>query len=238
MASDGEPVGDELLIQELKAFERGERPSPFGELVFTVELPAVSLQASAAKKAVLTAVVRAALAKYQFMLTGDVWFDVQWLVHEQSRYESDASPDIDNILKPLIDAVCGPDGILIDDCQVQAVGAHWIDWMRFDEQITVKIKQHHQDDWLPKSGLSFIRMEGALCLPLPGGLTLKQTEILLKAFENQFKTRRDLVDLGAEYYTARMPLSVQRVYHRSRIKGFPVEELAAVRARLGLSAST
>ena len=57
-----------------------------------------------------------------------MWRGIEWTVHEQDRYESDAAPDVDNILKPLLDGLCGPEGVLIDDCQVQAVDCRWIDW--------------------------------------------------------------------------------------------------------------
>jgi len=51
-----------------------------------------------------------------YLPLGDVKVSIEWTLHEQDPYESDAAPDVDNILKPLLDVLCGPDGILIDDC--------------------------------------------------------------------------------------------------------------------------
>jgi hypothetical protein len=138
------------------------------------------------------------VSHYKFVFTGDVWFDVQWMIHERSRYESDASPDVDNVLKPLIDAFCGPQGLLIDDGQVQAVGCHWVDWTRADERLTVTIK-FSPDDWLRKEGLMFVRMDRALCMPVPGGLSRQQLTALLTMYESQFETRRKMENLGADY---------------------------------------
>ena len=90
-----------------------------------------------------------------YYLTGEVQIEIEWLVHERERYETDSSPDIDNIVKPMLDALSGLHGILIDDCQVQAVSCHWIDWTRNDHQINLRIK-YFPDEWTLKDSLLFV----------------------------------------------------------------------------------
>jgi hypothetical protein len=43
------------------------------------------------------------------LLSGDVQVGIEWTLHEEARYEQDAAPDVDNILKPLLDAALWAD---------------------------------------------------------------------------------------------------------------------------------
>jgi Holliday junction resolvase RusA-like endonuclease len=87
-----------------------------GELRVTLPLAPVSLQASRKQKTVLGDAVRGAFRRYKFILTGEVKMDIEWMIHERERYETSASPDVDNVLKPVVDATVGSQGILVDDC--------------------------------------------------------------------------------------------------------------------------
>lgn len=52
---------------------------------------------------------------------------VEWLLHEERRWDTRGvlrSPDVDNIVKPVVDGFCGPRGVLIDDCRVQSIHCH------------------------------------------------------------------------------------------------------------------
>src|SRR5207244_5710585 len=54
--------------------------------------------------------------KFGRLLTGEVAVEVEWVLHERYRWESGlmlTTPDVDNIVKPLLDALCGPDALLI-----------------------------------------------------------------------------------------------------------------------------
>jgi Holliday junction resolvase RusA-like endonuclease len=101
-----------------------------GELVLQLPIEPVSLQASRKKKELITSEIRSVTSEFSFILVEDVQIDILWQIREQDRYESNSSPDVDNILKPILDALCGLSGVLIDDCQVQAISCHWIDWSR------------------------------------------------------------------------------------------------------------
>lgn len=114
---------------------------PAWDVIVQLPVAPVSLQASRAQKEVITNAIRSAIADHGFILTNDVKISIEWLVNEQRRYETDAAPDVDNIIKPIIDALCGPQGVLVDDCQVQFVSCHWIDWERDDQQVTIHIER-------------------------------------------------------------------------------------------------
>ena len=98
-----------------------ENPPESGEIKFIIDRPPVSLQSKGNRKKKFKEHVAAKVDTAGFLLSGDVSVRIQWSVHEQKRYETCTSADVDNIVKPLLDAICGPKGILIDDNQVQAV---------------------------------------------------------------------------------------------------------------------
>lgn len=141
-------------------------PPDSGEIHLAFPIAPVSLQASRAKKDLVTNAIKNVTKTAPFILTGTVQIDIEWRVHEQTRYESDASADIDNIIKPIFDALCGLEGILIDDCQVQAVHCSWIDWTRYDQEILIYIRFFEDNEWHRKDDLVFVHLGKGLCIPI------------------------------------------------------------------------
>ena len=218
---------DEELIRDLESFERGESPSPFGELTIQLERGPVSQQSARARKDEMATALRASFDKYQFYLTGEIQLELEWLIHARVRYESDRAADVDNILKPTLDALTGPDGIMIDDCQIQAVTSAWMDWTLDSERLTLRFR-HGPDDYIPRSALAFVDIGWNLFMPVNTDLTLEARQIMAEAISAAVSSRDRLVELGADYYSSRSLMPMQRVFHRSRIdRGFRIGSLAA-----------
>ncbi|MEG4227055.1 RusA family crossover junction endodeoxyribonuclease [Microcoleus sp. N9_B2] len=203
-----------------------------GHIVLCLPIEPVSLQADRDKKNVVTSEIQNITSNFSFILVGDVQIDIEWQIHEQKRYESDSSPDIDNILKPILDALSGLKGVLIDDCQVQAVSCHWIDWDSDEQQITIRIRMFGNDEWLLKDGLIFVHMGKGLCYPI----VLKEIDPqcaldILEKLEALIILRQKLLDRNINYYTRKI-MSIQRVFHISRLKDFNVRKIADLKAEL------
>lgn len=205
-----------------------------GIIEISIPVEPVSSQANIKKKDVLTSAIHKITNTFTFILTGDVKVDIQWLIHEQKRYESDSSADVDNILKPILDALSGSKGVLIDDCQVQTISCHWIDWTLDEQEVKITIQMFFNDEWLLKDGLVFVHMGKALCLPIY--LKGKKPEHMLKnldMLEEVFLERNKLLAEGADYYYVRSAMPIQRVFHISRVKKeFEVIELADFKSKL------
>ena len=133
-------------------------PPRDGILEFSVFGKPVSFQSSKSHKDMITRKIQRIVAPVKYILSGDVQFEIQWIVPEKFRYESDSSPDVDNIIKPTLDALVGPKGIMIDDCQVQSVKCYWEDWEKREQQINIKIR-FDSDHWLMMEGLKFIHID-------------------------------------------------------------------------------
>lgn len=198
----------------------GATPPP-GLLELTLALAPVSQQANAEAKLALREAVRAVTRTAGYLLAGDVKLSVEWLVSEQARYETDRSPDIDNILKPLVDSFVGPEGLLIDDNQLQQVSCSWIDWKNENEQLRIELT-FFPDEWISKRGLVFVQFENGLCLPIPEAEAPHERLGWLNAYSNVLAARKDADAAGIPYTWARVLMPKQRVFHRTRIHGFTV----------------
>ena len=205
-------------------------PQPSGEIQINLQLPPVSQQSKAANKAVFSAAIKAITSQYTYILSGDVSISVEWSVHEQERYETDRAPDVDNILKPLIDALVGPDGLLVDDNQIQHVSCHWIDAPTMDERVQIRL-QHTPDEWLSKSGLYFAQLEGGLCVALSQATPLEWQKKVIALYARCLQTRDEAIAQGMDYYSAKAIMPIQRVFHRSRVGQFNIVPAAQIMAK-------
>ena len=203
----------------------GIQPPESDELSIRIELPPVSLQSSASSKNNFIQAVRAECANYSFLISVDVQVEVTWYVHEQQRYETDRSPDIDNILKPLLDGLSGPEGLLIDDNQVQSICCSWVDWTSRDEAVEVSLKFFNDEAWVPKGHFRFIQFEKGLCYPITTYFPRELQEAFVGIFEKGFLTRFEAEKRGMNYEDSRGLMPMARIFHRTRIGRFPVVTL-------------
>jgi Holliday junction resolvase RusA-like endonuclease len=191
----------------------------------------VSLQAKRVHKTALTAGILAALGSPAYLLSGEVSVSIEWMIHEHLRYETLGSPDVDNILKVVLDALCGPTGILINDCQVQSVSCHWIDWASQGQQVTITVR-HSGDDWVRKKDLVFVRALGRLCWPMHLDLPPEAIATILTALDTMTKTNQELLKLSGDWYAAQGVMPVQRPFHSGRLRGFTIVTPDELRARV------
>lgn len=202
-------------------------PPEFGSISIELPVPAVSRQASVAAKREITALVRAFTEPLQYLLDDDVIVEIQWRLHERFRWETDASADVDNIVKPLIDALCGPKGILIDDCQIRMLTTSTLNWTSGDHRVTVRL-EFDPDHFVQKDGLVFVQIHDALCYPVPKEVRTNALPIWLAQLRSALTAREKLEKLASDYYPARHLLP-RGFFHRSRVREFEVcslDELA------------
>lgn len=199
----------------------GIQPPQSNSLSIAIDLPPVSLQSTGDSKRSFIRKVREQCSCYSFLLAGDVRIEVTWQIHEQERYETDRSPDVDNILKPLLDGLCGPEGILIDDNQVQSICCSWVDWATRDEALTIEV-QFLNDEWMPKDHFQFVQFDKGLCYPVATYLPIEIQNCVVSAFERGLIARNELEVLGVSYEDSRLVMPISRVFHRTRIGRFPI----------------
>ena len=206
-------------------------PPPPGVLTFELDMKPRSLQSSSLLKRQVREQLAAKVQLMPYLLSGEVEVRVEWFLPERERIFGLHSPDVDNILKPLLDAISGPERLLINDCQVQSVRCSWIDGVSSDHKLRFEFR-YSPDDWVRKEGLIWVEMRDKLCMPLNSEMTVAPCLKLLEAHEKAFQLRADILDRGGGYGLSMMAMSVQMPFHRARLRGFKVEPLAQIRARL------
>ena len=205
-------------------------PTLNNRVEFCIWRAPVSVQASAQARADLAQDVRKALKATRYLISGDVRLTVEWWIPEEERYESDRAPDIDNILKPLVDCLVGPEAILIDDNQVKEINCSWRESHGEPQRLDVLL-QFEDKAWVPKLDLIFVQFQNGLCLPIPHSSSNEEKLQRFHTYARLFALRGLLDDAGAHYSNAKVLMPEQRVFHRSRLKGFRVvEEKAFVAA--------
>jgi Holliday junction resolvase RusA-like endonuclease len=125
----------------------------------------VSVQSRNNIKQELRTAIQNELSKFEWLVAGSVNIEFLWFLNGVERQETDKVGDIDNITKPIIDALIGEKGILIDDSQIGSLHAFW--QSRNEQTLFNKIllKISIDNDYcLYKENLYFIQYEGPMCM--------------------------------------------------------------------------
>lgn len=198
-------------------------PPDNGTIEISLMREPVSLQASRINKDALKQELQLLTAETKYLLVGDLRVDVIWRLSEQERYETDASADVDNIIKPILDALGGPTGLFVNDCQVQYVACHWFDGPP-GAQVTTINMNFSPDEWMTKECIVFVHMGRGLCMPFDTSRGKEGNLILLDTFMDMIKQRDDCLKETGDYYRAMTLLPTSRIFHRTRVNDFEVVE--------------
>ena len=141
------------------------------------------------------------------------------------------SPDLDNILKPLLDALQGPDGVLVNDSQIQEICCRWIDWELRDQHLVLRI-HYLKDEWVCKKGLVFVQVTPTLCMPINVQQPAKGLMAVLDVWGHQFAAKARFLASGMDYRFANSATPQQRPFHISRLREFGTVPLERLRREL------
>jgi Holliday junction resolvase RusA-like endonuclease len=201
-------------------------PSPDGVTRLNVNVSPASSQSNSTRKNAVISMIRAITSQIGVILTGDVKIEIAWYINEDERYETDRSADTDNIIKPIVDALTGPSGIVVNDCQIQSVLCYWLDRFKIPEHIEIEMRYEPDVLFFKKDSLSFINIKKGLCLPIDTSLKPDGLRLFLDISEIQLHGKDELLSKGCNPSTARGVLPIQRIFHISRCHGFPIYTLS------------
>lgn len=155
----------------------------FGECHFPIQGKPVSLQSSGEAKRRYQEKIKQAVHGYKFIFYRKVSITITWYTDVRSRYFTDSSNYIDNIIKQIIDAIIGKDGLLIDDCQVQHVQCYWLDVPHGEEEyvdVCVQSLYGTNEYTIDKQHVCFFKKNGPIYYMVP---------IINKIFSKKFYER-------------------------------------------------
>ncbi|MGM8932971.1 RusA family crossover junction endodeoxyribonuclease [Salinicola halophyticus] len=212
------------LEGDIEKANNGEVPSPFGKAEYVVHGTPASVQSTkAVREAYLTA-IKKLLKNTKYLLTGEIILNVTWLLPTKSRFETDAKADIDNCLKPIIDAFTGPDGLLIDDCQLRGLYICWRHINSDDERLVFEF-EFQADQYTSKDHLAFVRLDGALCIPVNLNWPKAAIKLWARMLEANQAQKYVLEKLGVPYPAVAGFIGGSQPFHRTRVNGFKVLSL-------------
>jgi Holliday junction resolvase RusA-like endonuclease len=211
---------DEFLVA-LEAVRNGKEPSLFGSLEFRIPGKPISVQARKGLRDEYDNRVKESIGEISYLLIGEIHIEFCWHISAKSRYETDTSSDIDNALKPTIDALAGPDRLFIDDCQVRSLYVAWVHSESGDEHIDVKVN-FSPDDWLSRSNIIFIDLGNGLCTLAPRNAPPEAKRIWADFLGEGQIIKSELLSTGVSYLYVAGFLGCPRPFHKTRTKGFEV----------------
>lgn len=164
-----------------------------------------------------------------FLFVHDVEVTLEWFATERHRYQSHVAADLDNVLKPLIDAATGPDGVMIDDNQVQSIKASWLTPGPLGEGFMLRFEARNPEDAVARDGTAFVEFTTDTCYLLPGEAR-ERWPLVVKGYKNLVSTKRMLrrFGVGDEVVEALSPTSRPWHSQRLRMQGFPVHHHTAI----------
>lgn len=213
-------MADEL-IEALDRADGGVAPSPFGRMNVVIPGAPVSVQSAKAVREAYLATIKSELSRFRFILTGQLSLEIEWLVPAKSRYEMDAKADIDNCLKPIIDAFTGPHGLFINDCQLKGLYICWRHIESSDEILHFQF-DFDPDKWCEKENLAFIKLERGLCCPVSTKWPTPVREAWVEAMRAGEKSKAKLEQLGTPYLALASMAGGSQPFHMTRTAGFRV----------------
>lgn len=229
---------DEQLALERAGANAGLNPM-FGEWQHRFAFAPVLYGNGAAQRGAFREAIQAELTN-QWLYSHEIHVDITLHVDVQTTLETDETADLDNYAKAILDGLKGPNGIMIDDTQVQALSIHWIDG--YGPPSFIVETKGSPDDFVLKPQ-EFYEMPDGLWYPHGrqlwsdgrgdptsefnhfAGLSIME---LMSSTKN--RARAELRKGGADrlraYQQSRYVTSLARGFHRSRI-----EDGFALRAR-------
>lgn len=204
----------------------------------------VSTQSKKTTKDELCFAIQAELAKFKWICAGTVNVELLWYLHATQRQETDKVGDIDNITKPILDALTGDAGLLIDDSQIGSMHTFWQSRNHQTEKDILYIRlQFINNECLKKENLIFVQYAGAVCLPLNVDFEcIRDLVVGLVVIKTRLRHRKmaeNIKKLGSD--VDRMLVVSSLDIHRTRLGGFdasniyPLETFKAKCCEKGLS---
>jgi Holliday junction resolvase RusA-like endonuclease len=197
-----------------------ERLLEFGETTIKINGQPLSNQSSKSeKKKALQEKIHNNIGEFDKYLISDVKVEIIFYCYEETRYENNNTIDIDNIIKPILDAISGKLGIIVDDNQVQTIVCSWLDIHSGDEFFEIKISCFDQQ-YISKSDIAFVEIKRYLYLPFDKSLCKNAINSLISTYKYQFEQFDKLIELGVARDDARAILPSQRLFHKNRLTDF------------------
>ena len=106
-------------------------------------------------------VIKVELGKFKWIIYNDVNLEFVWYFSCLRKKESNKIGDLDNLIKPIIDAFSGDNGLFIDDSQIGSINNLWMsrDISSSQNSILIIFVHFNNDDCCLKENMKFVQIE-------------------------------------------------------------------------------
>lgn len=164
------------------------------------------------------------LNNFKWLIFGKLQIEIHWFINSVERQETDKIGDLDNITKPLIDALVGKNGILVDDSQINSIHTTWTTKNALRSNNIVKLIVHFNNEYtVLKHNLYFLQTSQVVYTPLNFDVNNKEELKSIKLFIEAFKMKR----VFSEKFKSQCNVNVEQYlvsseyeFHRTRLNGF------------------
>jgi len=190
-------------------FEFDESNFKHGGVKFTAHIKPVSIQNNGEQRKSFKKELQQITCNSKFIVTGTCWIAIDYYCQHVRREKNPGAYDIDNIVKPILDALIGNGGLIIDDVIVNRVVVNWIDTPH-DDHFEVEI-EYPNLLYARKANLIFLKSASGWCVP--SSRELIKSEKYLDMMNVYFDTW-DSVTTEDDYYdvVGRLPIH-NFIYH-------------------------
>ena len=78
-------------------------------------------------------------------------------------------------------------------------------------------------------------MEKNLCIPFCRNHRSEEQAVFISEHERKLAIRDEMMKTEKSYYDSKVVMSVQRVFHKSRLQGFDIENISDLKKKIGIS---
>lgn len=172
----------------------------------------------------LQTAIKEELANFKWLIYNDVNIEFAWYFSGCRKKESDKIGDLDNLIKPIIDAFTGENGLFVDDSQIGSLNSLWMSKnvsISSDTVLRIFIN-FNNDDCCLKEKMRFVQLDKqmyALC-------HFDESDIMslyyaLVLHHGQLRSRKRNNDISHKHPNHEFNLTQFNLFHRTRLKDIP-----------------
>lgn len=183
-----------------------------GKINFEINIQPVSLQNNTKKKKAFKDKIQKITKTSEFIITNTVWVHVDYYCSHIRRFKNPGIYDMDNIIKPILDSLCGLNGIILDDVLADRITINWIDSKIERIEITA---EYPNLSFLKKQDLVILRSHSNWCYPISKTLfEISEISKLLSLYFNKWES----INSENDYYDCIGTLPIQNFIHYSKLR--------------------
>lgn len=198
-----------------------------GVVAFSANVKPVSAQNKNEDKLRFRTEVQKITSMSSYIITGTCWVAIDYYCCNINRLKNPGVYDMDNIVKPIMDALVGQNGLMVDDVLVDRVTVNWIDTQMHDH-FTVEI-EYPDLYFSKKSDLVFIKSNSGWCWPV--SRTMIQDVKTIRLMQYYFELWES-IKTDDDYYNVLPNLLLQNFIYFGKIKdrGYTFLELESLKS--------